>query len=312
MKKLKLIGIILSGALIFTGCGGGKAPSNTEEDKVQVITSFYAMKALAEEIGGEKVQVESVIGDDTEPHDFEPRAKDLKAIEEADLFIYNGAGMEEWVEDVKNIINSESVIMVEASKDVELLKIEDDHEEEAGHEEEAEEHSHGDVDPHTWLGLTAAKVEGNNIKEALIQKDPKNSAYYEENYKSFEERIDNILSEYVVKFNELENHSFITGHGTFGYLCRDLGLQQESIEGVFAEGEPSPKELEELIKYCKEGNIKTIFVERLISPALSETLAREVGAETKEIYTLHGNEGGKTFTEVMEYNVKTIFESLSK
>lgn len=306
MRKLKLLGIILSGVILLTGCGGEKAPSNIKEEKLTVITSFYAMKALTEEIGGDKVQVESVIGADTEPHDFEPRAKDLKAIEEADLFIYNGAGMEEWVEEVKGIISSEAVIMVEASKDVELLKVEGDHEGEEIH------HIHGDVDPHTWLGLTAAKVEGNNIKEALVQKDPENSAYYEESYKSFQEKIDNILSEYVVKFKELENHSFITGHGTFGYLCKDLGLQQESIEGVFAEGEPSPKELEALITYCKENNIKTIFVERLVSPALSQTLAREVGAETKEIYTLHGEDGGRTFTEVMEYNVKTIYESLSK
>jgi len=242
-----------------------------------------------------------------EPHDFDIKAKDMKAIEEADIFIYNGAGMESWIEDVEAAISGKELIVVEASKGVKLINADEEDEEDGEHEG----HNHSGKDPHTWLGLSEAKIQGENIKNALVEKDAKNKEYYEENLKIFNEKIDNIIKEYNPKFKELANKNFVTGHATFGYLCRDFGLTQKSIEGVFAEGEPSPKELQNLMEYCKGNNIKTIFVEELISTQLSDTLAKEVGAQTKQIYTLHSNEDGKSFSDVLKYNVETIYSAMN-
>lgn len=305
MKKFKVIGLVLAMTLLFTGCKNIDRSKGQEDEKVQVVTSFYAMKSLVEEIGGDKVDVVNIIDEGIEPHDFEPKAKDLMSIENGDLFIYNGANMEEWIDDVKDVISSDHVTMVNSSEGVNLIStIEDDHEEEIDHD-----HDHNE-DPHTWLGISTAMIQGKNIKDALVLKDPDNSNYYEENYDKFEKKLNFLLDEYTPLFNSLENKDFVTGHATFAYLCRDLNLHQESIEGVYAEGEPSAKQLEELIEKCKANKIKVIFVEKLVSPALSETLAREVGGETKLIYTLHSNEDNKSFSEVMEYNVKTIYDTL--
>jgi len=268
------------------------------------------MKALTEEIGGDKVSIESVIPEGSEPHDFDIKAKDMKAIEEADIFIYNGAGMESWIKDVEAAISGKELIVVEASKGVELINA-DEEDEEDEEDGEHEGHNHSGKDPHTWLGLSEAKIQGENIKNALVEKDAKNKEYYEENLKKFNEKIDSIIKEYNPKFKELANKNFVTGHATFGYLCRDFGLTQKSIEGVFAEGEPSPKELQNLMEYCKANNIKTIFVEELISTQLSDTLAKEVGAQTKQIYTLHSNEDGKSFSDVLKYNVETIYSAMN-
>ena len=309
MKRFKVIGLVLGMALLFTGCKNIDRSKDQEGEKVQVVTSFYAMKSLVEEIGGDKVDVVNIIDEGIEPHDFEPKAKDLMAIEKGDLFIYNGANMEEWIDDVKDVISSDNVTMVNSSEGVKLISaIEDDHEDEI-EEEDAHNHDH-EEDPHTWLGISTAMMQGKNIKDALVLKDPDNSKYYEENYNEFEKKLNSLLDEYTPLFNSLENKDFVTGHATFAYLCRDLNLHQESIEGVYAEGEPSAKQLEELIEKCKANKIKVIFVEKLVSPALSETLAREVGGETKLIYTLHSNEDNKSFSEVMEYNVKTIYDTL--
>ena len=303
MKRFKVIGLVLAMALLFTGCKNIDRSKGQEDEKVQVVTSFYAMKSLVEEIGGDKVDVVNIIDEGIEPHDFEPKAKDLMSIENGDLFIYNGANMEEWIDDVKDVISSDHVTMVNSSEGVNLIStIEDDHEEEI-------DHDHNE-DPHTWLGISTAMIQGKNIKDALVLKDPDNSNYYEENYDKFEKKLNSLLDEYTPLFNSLENKDFVTGHATFAYLCRDLNLHQESIEGVYAEGEPSAKQLEDLIEKCKANKIKVIFVEKLVSPALSETLAREVGGETKLIYTLHSNEDNKSFSEVMEYNVKTIYDTL--
>ncbi|GAA0779835.1 metal ABC transporter substrate-binding protein [Clostridium subterminale] len=309
MKKLKVLGALTLIVVMLTACSNRESKDNVQnDDRIKVVTSFYGMKALTEEIGGDKVNIENVIPEGSEPHDFDIKAKDMKAIEESDIFIYNGAGMEEWIEDVKAAISEKELIIVEASKGVDLIKAD----EEAEESEEHEGHNHLGKDPHTWLGLNEAKIQGENIKNALVEKDAKNKEYYEENFKKFNEKIDSIIEEYSPKFKELDNKNFVTGHATFGYLCRDFGLAQKSIEGVFAEGEPSPKELQNLMEYCKENNIKTIFIEELISTQLSDTLANEVGAETKQIYTLHSNEDGKSFSDVLKYNVETIYSAMNK
>ena len=188
---------------------------------IKVVTSFYGMKALTEEIGGDRVSIKNIIPEGSEPHDFDIKAKDMKAIEEGDIFIYNGAGMEEWIKDVETAISNKGLIIVEASKGVELINAEDVEKE---LEEDHEGHKHSGKDPHTWLGLTTAKIQGENIKNALVEKDPENKDYYEKNLKSFNESIDSLINEYIPKFNELTNKNFVTGHATFGYLCRDLGL----------------------------------------------------------------------------------------
>lgn len=308
MKKLKVLGALTLIVVMLTACSNRESKNNEETDNtINIITSFYGMQALTEEIGGDKVSIESVIPEAMEPHDFDIKAKDMKAIEEADIFIYNGAGMESWIEDVEAAISGKELIVVEASKGVELINADEESEE---HEED-EGHNHSGKDPHTWLGLSEAKIQGENIKNALVEKDVKNKEYYEENLKKFNEKIDNIIKKYNPKFKELANKNFVTGHATFGYLCRDFGLTQKSIEGVFAEGEPSPKELQNLMEYCKANNIKTIFVEELISTQLSDTLAKEVGAQTKQIYTLHSNEDGKSFSDVLKYNVETIYSAMN-
>lgn len=305
MKKLKVLGALTLIVVMLTACSNREVKNNEEKDNtINIVTSFYGMKALTEEIGGDKVSIENVIPEGSEPHDFDIKAKDMKAIEEADIFIYNGAGMETWIEDVEAAISGKELIVVEASKDVELINTDEEAEEHG-------EHNHSGKDPHTWLGLNEAKIQGENIKNALVEKDAKNKEYYEGNLKKFNEKIDSVIKEYSPKFKELDNKNFVTGHATFGYLCRDFGLAQKSIEGVFAEGEPSPKELQNLMEYCKENNIKTIFVEELISTQLSDTLAKEVGAQTKQIYTLHSNEDGKSFSDTLKYNVETIYGAMN-
>lgn len=296
MKKLICIMLGIFCMLSLVACGNKQGDKVTKDDgKVNVVTSFYGMKALVEEIGGEKVNMYNITPEGSEPHDFEPKAKDIKLIEEGDIFVYNGAEMEHWVEKTLKAISNKNLVVVEASKDVEIIKNEE-----------------GKQDPHTWLGLSSSKIEANNIKNALIEKDANNKEYYEKNYNEFIKKIEVIEKEYGEKYKALKNKDFITGHETFGYLCKDLGIVQKSIEGLFAEGEPSPKQMEELIKYCKENNVKVIFVEDLISPELSDTLAREIGGSTIKIYTLHSTEDNKSFSEVLRYNVETIYEVLSK
>ena len=309
MKKKIFLGVLLGliGSMII-GCGesNDKNAVKNGETKPSITVSIFPLKEFAEEIAGDKVDINCLVPNNMEPHDYEPKTKDFEKLINSDAFIYNGLGLEEWVEKDNEVIKNEDVLIVDSSKNVDSITIEDEN-----HEEE-HDHEHGAIDPHSWLSLKEAQVQSEAIKDTLIEIDPENKAYYEQNYNEFKQKLDDLYNKYNEKFQTLQNKNFITGHAAFGYLCRDFGLEQKSVENVFGEGEPTPKQLENLVNFCKENNITTIFSESLASPKVSETLAAEVGAKVIPIYTLESQEDNKSYLEAMEYNLNQIYNCLEK
>ncbi|MFR1803215.1 MAG: metal ABC transporter substrate-binding protein [Faecalispora jeddahensis] len=284
------------------GSSSAESTSSAEAEKIPVSVTFNAMKEFVEAVGTDRVEVATIIPDGTEPHGFEPKAQDLAALSNAKIFVYNGFGMEAWVEDAIKSANNSSLITVEASKGAEPIQ----------NTEEEEIEKHGQYDPHLWLSLKGAELEVKNIKEALVSADPSNKEFYETNCNDYVAQLEKLYTEYQGKFQSVKKKSFVTGHAAFGYLCREFGLEQNSVEDVFAEGEPSAQQMTELVKYCKENQVTTIFAEEMASPEVSKTLADEVGAKVETIYTIEGGEDDKSYLERMEDNLSKIYDSLAK
>ena len=304
-KKWAVALFCLAVVLCFSACTD-KAPaddgtSTTDTETVKVSVTFNAMKEFAEAIGGDHVTVSTIIPDGTEPHAFEPKAQDLVDLSEAQVLIYNGLAMESWIDDAIAAADNENLITVCATDGINPIR-----------NEGAEAKEHGQYDPHTWLSLKCAEIEVGNIKDALIAADPDNADDYENNYTDYIAALENLYQEYAEKFAAVEKNSFVTGHAAFGYLCRDFHLSQNSVEDVFAEGEPSAQQLTKLIQYCKDHAVTTIFAEELASTEVSETLANEVGAKVETIYTMASNEDGKTYLKRMEENLSKIYASLTE
>ncbi|AOR22656.1 metal ABC transporter solute-binding protein, Zn/Mn family [Clostridium taeniosporum] len=286
-------------SLFIIGCSNSNSSSksskeNDENKKLQVMVSIYPLKEFTETIGGDKVEVTCLVPENMEPHDYEPKTKDFEKLINSDMFIYNGLGMEHWIDSVNNVVSDDKVLKVNSSDGIDVRK-------------------EGDLlDPHSWLSLIQAQKQCENIKNALISLDESNKDTYEKNYNNFKNQLQNLYDKYSAKFNGINQKDFITGHAAFGYLCRDFGLSQKSVENLYGEGEPTPKELEGLVNFCKSNNIKVIFSESLASPKVSETLASEVGAEVVPIYTLESSEDNMSYLEAMRNNLDKIYNSLSK
>jgi zinc transport system substrate-binding protein len=305
MKKMAfccLLALILLG--VFTGCGvtsDSKATKQEKNGKLEVMVSFNAMKEIVEAVGQDKVEVKTIIPNGTEPHDFEPKASDIEGLHGAKIFVYNGFDMEKsWVDKALEAADNKNLIVVEAAKGAEPLPATGAEEIESG----------AQADPHIWLSLKGAEIEAKNVKDALISADSANKDFYEANYQTFYNQLETLYQEYNQKFQSVENKNFVTGHAAFAYLSRDFGLKQNSVEDVFAAGEPSAKKLKELTDYCKTNNIKTIFVEDMVSPKVSETLANEVGAKAEKIYTLESKDDNKDYLQSMRDNLEKIYQSL--
>lgn len=305
LKKWWVLILCLAAVLSLMACGGKQASDNqastTEASKVKVAVTFNAMKEFVGAVGGDKVEISTIIPDGTEPHDFEPKARDLVGLSTAQVFVYNGFGMEAWVKDAIAAANNKNLIVVEASSEATPITNTD--------EEEIEEH--GQYDPHIWLSLKGAETQVKNIKDALVKADPSNGDYYENNCNDYVSQLESLYSEYKEKFDSVQKKSFVTGHAAFAYLCQDFGLNQNSVEDVFAEGEPRAQQLTELVEYCKENNVTTIFAEEMASPEVSQTLANEVGAKVETIYTIESAEDDLTYLQRMEDNLSKIYNSLS-
>jgi zinc transport system substrate-binding protein len=311
VKKILSFILILSNIIFFTACSAqNKESFSSKNEKVKVVVSFNPLKEYLKAIGKDKVEITSIIPEGAEPHDFEPKIRDMESIGNADIFVYNGFGMESWVDKTLNNIDNKELVVVEASKNVTPLKNNELEDEHNGEHKGKHDHEHEQYDPHTWLSINAAIKQSEVIKDALVKVDSKNKNYYENNYKDFKESLEKLYNEYKNKFESVKAKHFVTGHAAFGYLCRDFNLEQNSVENVFAEGEPTTKKMQELIDYCKKNNIKTVFLEENVSEDVSKTLAKEVGAKVEKIYTLAKSVDNKGYVEVMKYNLEKIYESL--
>lgn len=299
-RSVAALALGVSIALAFSGCGSQTPAKQDTTEKIKVVASFDAMKEITQAIGGNKVDVTTIIPEGIEPHDYELKTSDVQKLQEAKLFVYNGLGMEAWADKAIQTASADNLMSVALAEHVQPIELTDP--------EEIEEH--GAYDPHAWLGLTSAKEEASAVKDALIKISPEDKEYFEKNYMAFADEIDKMQEEYMKKVANATRKEIVTGHAAFGYLCRDLGISQESVEDVFASGEPSAQKLAELTDFCKAHNVKVIFTEGLVSPAVSETLAKEAGAKAEAIHTIESAEDGMTYLARMKDNLNKIAEAL--
>ena len=314
---------------------------NTSSDKkLNVMASFYPMYDFAVKVGGDKVEVTNMVPAGTEPHDWEPAATDIKNLEDADVFICNGAGMEHWTEDVLDSLENKDLKVVEASEGLTLLEGKEEEEETDAADSTSESSSDEDTsgedsstdseasdedtsdseivyDPHVWLSPVNAKTEMENIKNAFVEADPDNKDYYEQNYETYAEKFDQLDQEYKDGLSDTKSKDLITSHEAFRYLCQAYGLNQVGIEGLSTDSEPDASRMDEIIKFAKENNIKTIFFEELVSPKVSETIADEIGAKTAVLNPIEGLtdeeiSAGEDYFSVMETNLKTLEDALNE
>ncbi len=323
--RFRRFGRVLAGVLtlamlpgmmgILSGCkkrGFGK----DTEGKVKVVASIYPVYDFARKIGGDQVAVKMLVPAGTEPHSWEPSTRDMLDLEEADLFIYNGAGIDAWAEDVMDTVQNKNLTVLEASKDVTLLKAGEDHHDEDEHEDghDDHDHHHGEYDPHVWLSPKNAEKELATIAEALIEKDPDHADVYRANLEKAKKECEELDSAFRERLSAYSGRYIVVAHEAYGYLCEDYGLKQIGIEGVSADQEPDAARMREIIDMVKEYGIRCIFFEELVDPKVAKSIAEETGCETRALSPLDGLtkddiDAGREYFSVMRDNLQALAAS---
>ena len=294
MKKLLIYLLLVT--ILLTGCAKNKSTVNNEEDKLMVYTSFYPMYFLANEIGGDYVIVKTVIPHGVDSHDYEPTVDQLRELNDAEVFIYNGVNFESWVNKLVGSIVDES-ITINASQYCDLIV------------------NDGVTDPHLWLDPENMVKIGEVIKDRFIELDKENEEYYKANYKNLKERLEELDNKFFEELKEKSIDSIIVSHKAFGYMAKKYGFNQISVAGISPEQEPSPKAIANILDLVKDKDYKYIFLETLASPKTVEIIADEAGLKTLVLNPIEGLteeeiENGKDYISIMEENLQNLKKAL--
>lgn len=277
----KTIALAMASALLLAGCGDKAVSSSAGGGKkLKVVTSFYPMYEFSRQVGGDHADVVALIPAGAEPHDWEPSAKDMKKVKEADIFVYNGI-VEGWAEKALESAANAKRIAVEASKGLDLM--------EGLPEEEDDKHADEHVlDPHVWLDPVLAQKEVAAIQAAFEQADPANKDDYRHNAEAYIAKLKDLDGAFKSGLKDVKRKEFVTQHAAFGYLAKEYGLTQIPIAGLSPEQEPAPDKMADIVKFAKEHQVKTIFFETLVDPKVAKTVAKELGAKTEVLNPIEG------------------------
>lgn len=306
-------------ASILAACGG--EDGGPGGGPVRVVATYSILGDLVRNVGGEEVEVTTLVGPDGDAHTFEPAPSDNAELAGADVVFENGLGFETWLDDLYGSSGSEAerVVVTGGIKTIPIAG--EEHGREKGPGEHTEgEGEHGEKDPHVWHDPTKAIRMVESIREALVGADPENADAYRQNAGEYISEL-RALDEYArgrVKTIPEENRILFTSHDTFRYFADHYGFEVDTaLASASTEaGDPSAGETAELVGKIEASGVPAIFAENVSDSSVMENIASEAGVElAPALYTdaLGGPASdGATYEQMMRYNVSTMAEALQQ
>jgi|SRR5437588_482070 len=318
-QKIGIIGGAITAAIIIaviiTSANVSQqtnSPSVTST-KLKVIASFFPMYEFVRNVAGNKADVSVFIPIGEEPHGWEPSTQAIQDVQNSQLFIYNGAGMEAFIPQFTSTGNFPNTTFVRASQGITMQDADVTN---LGADEAKPIIEQGGKDPHVWNDPVLAQQEVRNIANAMEKSDPANAQYYENNANAYITKLAKLDQDIKSGLSNCKSHTFVSFHNAFNYFSQRYGLTDVWIYGIAPESELAPQDMEKVINTAKSNNVKIIFSEDLVDPRLADTLATEVGAQVKILSPLEGlknqteQQEGITFLDKWYQNLDYLKEAL--
>jgi len=284
MRKLFIVAIVLVLTVgLFTGCG------KKETLKLKVAVTIYPFYDAVQAISGGLVDVVVIVPPGSSPHTYSLTPQDIKNLEGVTVIFENGFGLEEFLKPVMSSLNARVVNVSEPLKDV------------------VEKH---EGNPHLWLNPEYFIKQSEVIKNTLIEIDPAHKDTYEKNFETYKSQILTKASELKEKLNTLQNRNVITFHDAFPYFAEYFGLNILASIEPDPNKMPTPKQIIEIENLTKKYNVKVVFKEPELSSDIYKSIIEDTGVKVIDLMPLGDGEKIKTYIELMEYNVDTIYDAL--
>jgi zinc/manganese transport system substrate-binding protein len=301
MKRSLFLQIGLA-VLFLLGLAGGANAA----DKVKAVASFSILGDMVRQVGGDRVEVITLVGPDGDAHVYEPTPADAKSLAAAQILFTNGLGFEGWMNRLETSSGFKGKVVVASTGVKPRTMIE----EEGGKSETI-------TDPHAWQSLANGKLYVANIRDALIAVDPDGKSAYEANANAYLDAIAKEETDVKAALATLpkDRRKIITSHDAFGYFGAAYGLEIIAPEGVSTESEASAKDVAKIIRQIRQEKIPAVFMENITDHRLLDQIASETGAKIGgELYTdaLSPPDGpASTYLDMFRHNIGTLTAALS-
>jgi zinc/manganese transport system substrate-binding protein len=270
-------------------------PQAYAAEKLPVTASFSILGDLVRVVGGDRVEVSTLVGPDEDAHVFEPKPSHVKAIVQAKLVVTNGLGFEPWATKLLKSANYKGPAVV-AAQGVQARSM-------------ASDHGHNETDPHAWQNPLNVVLYVRNIAAALSKGDPAGASQFAANAEAYVKELQALDTWAQSQFAAIpkDKRKVITSHDAFGYFAAQYGVRFLAPQGINTETEPSAKQVAQLIKQIQREKIRAVFVENMSSPKLIAQLSKDAGATLGEsLYAdalSAADKPGATYLQMMRHNV---------
>jgi manganese/zinc/iron transport system substrate-binding protein len=308
IRLMALVGmiIILAAGLILSGCGA--TTTGTENDKIVVTTTIGQIGDAVKNIGGEHVEVQSLMGPGVDPHLYKAKQSDIGKLQEADIIFYSGLHLEGKMLEIFEKMNKEKPTYAIADS-IPKDKLRKDQADNTA------------TDPHVWFDIDLWKIALEQVRDGLIEKDPENKEDYIRNTEKYFAELDELKAYSTEEMSKIpeEQRVLVTAHDAFNYFGAKYDLQVMGLQGLSTDAEYGLADVQSLVNTLVERNIKAVFVESSISEKSINAViagAQDKGHEVEKGGELFSDAMGKEGTEegtyigMYKHNVDTIVEGL--
>ena len=284
--------------------GAARAQDTPKQDRLKVVASFSILADFVRNVGGDRVEVATLVGPNGNTHVYAPSPGDARKVADARLVIVNGMGYEGWIDRLVKASGSKAPIVV-ATRGIKPRV-----------PAAGADHDHGRADPHAWQSVANAKIYVANIRDALIAADPTGKAAYEANAAVYLARLDTLEREVRDAIARIppDRRRLITSHDAFGYFQAAYGVDFIAPQGVSTEAEASARDVAAIIAQIRKQKIPAVFMENVTDPRLIQQIARETGARiggTLYSDALTDDKGeAPTYIDLIRHNVRQLVAAL--
>ena len=280
------------------------APAVAQE-RIKVVATFSILGDLVRNVGGDRVEVATLVGPDGDAHVYSPTPADVRKLAQAKVIVVNGLGFEGWMTRLIRASGSKAPTIT-ASNGIATRKM-------------ADEHRHGQTvaDPHGWQSVANAKTYVANIRDGLSAADPAGRAVYEANAVRYLASLDALEAEVKAAIAAIpaERRRIITTHDAFGYFGDAYGIQFIAPEGIATDTEASARDVAKIIVQVRKQSIPAVFMENITDSRLMQQIARETGAKiggTLYSDALSEPSGpAATYLDMMRHNIGELRKALA-
>ncbi len=280
------------------------------QSKLETIASMSIIGDFVRQIGGERVQVTTLVGAGGDTHTFQPAPQDARCMTQAKLVFINGLGLEGWLPRLVQSSGSKAKVVTVSNGVKAMREASDGHSHGHGHG-----HGH-DLDPHAWQDVANAKLYARNIRDALSAAEPEGASFYTARAEAYMAELDQLDRDIKAGLTQIpaERRRIITSHDAFGYFAKAYSLSFVAPQGISTEAEASSRDVARIIRQVRAQKIPAVFLENISDPRLMTQIAHETGAKMgPRIFSdsLSDSSGpAPTYLDMMRHNLRAFIEAL--